>query len=175
MTIPWKKEDDKILKDWVDKAECYTLMHMISYRKYKSRNSFFIIPVIIISTITGSANFALTTFQNYEQIASLAIGTLNIVVGIITTMYHFLKIAEQSEGHKTASNALGKFYEFVNLEFSKHVEDRENPSKIIKYCSEQYDYLIESSPIISERVILNFRDSHKNTKFPNICSGISDV
>ena len=166
----WKKEDDKILKQWVDKAKCYTLMHMSSYRKYKSRNSMFTIPVIIISTLTGSANFAQITFQNYEHITSVVIGTLNIIVGIITTIYHFLKIAEQSESHKSAASGWGKFYEFVNLEFSKHFVDRESPIKIIKYCAEQYEHLIDSSPVIPEEIISKFRDSHKDMTFPNVCS-----
>ena len=33
--LKWNKDDDKILKEWVDKSACFKWLHEKSYKKYK--------------------------------------------------------------------------------------------------------------------------------------------
>ena len=54
----WTKDHEKILVDWADKAMCYRWLHAKSNHKLSKINTYFTIPVIIMSTITGTANFA---------------------------------------------------------------------------------------------------------------------
>ena len=50
----------------------------------------FTIPVIIMSTLTGTANFAQERVpENYQAIYSIIIGSINIFAGIITTIQQF--------------------------------------------------------------------------------------
>ena len=56
--VTWKVEHEKILIEWADKAMCYSWLHSKSYNLYKILDMWFTVPVIIISTITGTANFA---------------------------------------------------------------------------------------------------------------------
>ena len=58
--IPWENHHETIFVDWADKAACYKWMHNKSYLKYSSKRNMFTIPVIIMSTLTGTANFALS-------------------------------------------------------------------------------------------------------------------
>ena len=52
-----------------------------------------VIPVIIMSTITGTANFAQDQFPaSVRGYAPMIIGSVNIIAGIITTVQQFLKI-----------------------------------------------------------------------------------
>ena len=53
----WKAEEETIIKNWSDKAQCYQYMHG-KCRDIYQKNAWYTIPVIIISTITGTANFA---------------------------------------------------------------------------------------------------------------------
>ena len=63
--ITWEPHHDSIFVDWADNASCYKWLHDKSYLKYSSRRNMFTIPVIIMSTLTGTANFALEReFQN---------------------------------------------------------------------------------------------------------------
>ena len=169
----WKREQEYILKEWSDKAQCYYWMHLKSHRKYKLKNTYFTIPVIIISTLTGTATFANNLFGNYQQIASICIGSMNILAGIITTIFQFLKIAELNESHKAAALSWEKFHEYIKVELLKNPVDRETPSKVLKYCSQQYDHLIEFSPIIPEDVITTFKSTFKkkfkDISVPTIC------
>jgi hypothetical protein len=160
----WKKEEEKLLKEWADKAQCYYWMHLRAHRAYKKRYTLFTIPVIVISTITGTANFAQGMFGDYQTMATIIIGSMNILAGIITTIYQFLKVAELNEGHRAAALSWAKFFEYIKLELAKNPLDREKPSKVLKYCAQQYDHLIEFSPIIPQAIINDFKTTFKKFK-----------
>jgi hypothetical protein len=86
----WKREEENLLKQWADKAQCYQWMHSRSHDIYSRKNALFTIPVIIISTITGLANFAQDRFNDdIRTYVVISIGTLSIIAGIITTVYQF--------------------------------------------------------------------------------------
>jgi hypothetical protein len=59
----WKSEEEDLLQQWADKAQSYQWMHTKSHEIYRKKNALFTIPVIIISTLTGTANFAQDRFD----------------------------------------------------------------------------------------------------------------
>lgn len=169
----WKPEQEFILQEWADKAQCYEWIHMKSHQIYKMKNALFTIPVIIISTITGTATLAQDKFGPYTELVSIVIGCANITAGIITTIHQFLKISEINEGHRVAALSWGKFFRYVKTELAKSPTDREDPLKMIKNCKHQYDYLTETSPIVPEKVIslfkTTFKKKSKDVIKPEIC------
>lgn len=160
----WKKEEELLLKDWADKALCYYWMHLHAHRKYRTRNIWFTIPVIIISTITGTANFAQSNYGNYVQLATILIGSMNIIAGIITTIFQFLKISELNEGHRAAALSWCKFNEYIRIELQKNPLDRKPPKDLLNYCADQYTHLLEFSPIVPEDTIAMFKQLAKKNK-----------
>ena len=62
----WHPQQEKILKSWGEAAACYRYMHYQAYCSYKNQSMKFTIPLIIVSTITGTANFAQETFPPTE-------------------------------------------------------------------------------------------------------------
>ena len=170
----WKEEEEIILKDWADKAQCYEWMHLKAHEKYKSKKTWFTIPVIIISTITGTANFAQERFgKDMVQYIVMVIGTLNLIAAIITTIYQFLKVSELNESYRVSALSWGKYYRTIKTELLKHPLDRKNHDIIFRYASEEYDRLIELSPLIPKDIIYRFNHNFKNdvtfTK-PEICT-----
>ena len=173
----WKEEEENLLRQWADKAQCYQWMHSRGYNVYSRKNALFTIPVIIISTITGTANFAQERFSdNIKNYVVITIGTLSIIAGIITTIYQFLKIAELNEGHRVASLSWGKFYRNIKTELTRHPLDRMPSKELIKISRDEYDRLVELSPFIPLTIIREF-----NTKFkknndltkPEICDELN--
>lgn len=81
----WRKEQELILKKWADKALCFKLMHERANKKYWCLNAWFNIPIIIISTITGTGNFASSSFGEGTKIIFI-IGAFNIFGGILATI-----------------------------------------------------------------------------------------
>jgi hypothetical protein len=164
-TFKWNKDDDQILKEWGDKSACFKWLHEKSYKIYKKQYLRLMIPVIIISTLTGAANFALeripdTTYQGY---ASLIVGTFNIVAAIISTIAQFLKTAELKEGHNIAARSWDKFNRTIKLELQKNPDERTPKRDIFNHSMKEYDRLVELSPDIPTEVINEFKILYKNS------------
>ena len=174
--INWTKEHETILIEWGDKAMCYRWLHSRSNVMYSNLNAWYTIPVIIISTLTGTGNFAQDRVPDEWKVTFvMVIGGFNILAGIITTIQQFLKITQLNEAHRVSSIAWDKFYRNIKIELSKHPSERVNPSQMLKVCKEEYDRLIETSPVIPDKIIKSFKYSFKDTKYyqiirkPEIC------
>ena len=173
----WKPEYETILSDWADKAMCYRWLHFRSHQQFNKYNRWFTIPVIIISTLTGTANFATAWFNTY--LAQVAIGSFNIIAGIISTIHHFLNISELNESHKLASLAWDKFYRNIKIELSKNPNDRMSAYLMLKTCKEEYTRLMETSPTIESYIVRRFKrkfehiESYERVMKPEICDTIS--
>ena len=58
----WTEHHENILIEWADKATCFRWLHAKSHIEYSKANTWFTIPVIVMSTLTGTANFAQDRF-----------------------------------------------------------------------------------------------------------------
>jgi hypothetical protein len=153
----WKKEEEIILKEWADKAVCYKWLHLKSHERFKFVNALYTVPVIIISTLTGTANFAQDKIpSSYLNYYVMSIGSLNIIAGIISTIHQYLKIAEINESHRVAYIAWDKFSRNIRIELVKNPKDRIPVMQILKSCKEEYDRLEETSPPILPMIINMF-------------------
>lgn len=155
----WKKSDEHLLEEWADHSKAYRWMHEQARLKFARKNAQFQIPVIIISTITGAANFAQDRVPaDFQGHYSLIVGFMNIIAGVIATIQTFLKVSELLEGHRVASMSWGKYYHNVKTELQKEPEDRENVSDFMKYAKLEYEKLVEQSPPIPPPVINSFKE-----------------
>ena len=172
----WKEEEEQILRDWADKAQCYELMHAKSHDIFNYRNTLFVIPVIIISTITGTANFAQDRVPESSQaIFVMVVGAFNILAAIISTIAQYLKISELNESHRVGTLQWGKFYRNIRTELAKHPLDRVPPTNMLSMCKEEFDRLLEIYPDIPKKVIDEFNLKFKHKKGiskPEICDVI---
>lgn len=158
MKRQWHAQQEDILKEWSEQASCYRWMHERAYQVYKKQNMRFSIPVIVISTITGTANFAQSGFpESIKGWAPLIIGTLNLAAGLITTIAQFLRVSELLEGHRAASIAYSKLSRNIAVELSLPSDERSMPGiDYIKQCRSDIDRLIEQSPPIPPEILNTF-------------------
>jgi len=169
----WKEEEENILREWADKAQCYEIMNVKSHAIFNHRNTLFVIPVIIISTLTGTANFAQDRVPaQYLSLFVMIVGGLNIFAGIITTISQYLKIAELNESYRVGALQWGKFYRNIKMELVKHPLDRHDPSTMLTMCREEFDRLLEIYPSIPKKVVAEFTKQFQNNSAlskPEIC------
>jgi len=160
----WTVEHEKILIEWADKAMCYRWLHSKSNAVYSSLNAWYTIPVIVISTLTGTANFAQTRVPiEYQNYYAMVVGGFNILGGIISTIQQFLKITQLNEAHRVSSIAWDKFYRNIKIELAKHPSERIHASQMLKMCKEEFDRLMETSPVIPDKVVIAFKCAFKNS------------
>jgi len=172
--IKWTDKHVDILVDWADKAMCYRWLHSRNTDRYKSLNTWFTIPVIIMSTLTGTANFAQEQVpQELRGYYSMIVGSVNILAGIITTVQNFLKISQLNESHRVAAIAWDKFYRKIKLELAKSPDERINVELFLKNSSEEFDRLIETSPDIDRKILKKFKETFEGKK--NLSQKIKDM
>jgi len=125
----------------------------------------FTLPIIVISTITGTANFAQDTFpDSWRTFVPLGIGGLNLIAAIATTVLQFIKANELMEAHRVASVAYGKLSRDIKLDLGLPVLDRKSGgADLINRCSSDYDRLIEQSPPIPGDILDLFNKQFKNS------------
>jgi hypothetical protein len=174
--IEWTPEHEQLLIEWGDKAMCYRWLHSKANSMFSTLNTWYTIPVIVISTLTGTANFAQErvplNFQNYFV---MIVGGFNILAGIITTIQQFLKITQLNEAHRVSSIAWDKFYRNIKVEIAKHPQERMEVKQMVKLCKEEFDRLMETCPSIPEKIIQEFKiafkesETFKDVVKPEIC------
>jgi hypothetical protein len=162
--VEWTVEHEQILIEWADKAMCYRWLHSRSNMLYSTLNAWYTIPVIVISTLTGTANFAQERVPiAYQSYYVMIVGGFNILAGIITTIQQFLKITQLNEAHRVSSIAWDKFYRNIKIEIAKHPSERIHATQMLKLCKEEFDRLMETSPVIPDKIITLFKDSFKKS------------
>jgi hypothetical protein len=162
--IEWTVDHEDILIEWADKAMCFRWLHSRAHALYSKLNYNYTIPVIVISTLTGTANFAQDRVPvAYQGYFVMIVGGFNILAGIITTIQQFLKITQLNEAHRVSGIAWDKFYRNIKIELARHPDERMHVNQMLKMCKEEFDRLMETSPNIPDEIIAEFKNKFKDS------------
>ncbi len=175
----WSSEQDNLMADWSDIAGCYRWMHDRAEKKYTLQNMYMIIPVIILSTLTGTASVGIGSIagddQAVQKYLNFGIGGLNLIAAILTTLNNFLRFAQLGESNRVAGIAWGKFQRLIAVELALNPNDRMDSLDFLKICRADLDRLIEQSPPIPDTIIAEFEIEFKDKpklRRPDICHGL---
>ena len=175
----WYAEQENLMADWADIAACYRWLHARTEKRYTRYNNGISIPVIILSTLTGSANIGMGSIFGdgtpESKIATLAIGGVSLIAGLLTTLNNFLRFAQLSESNKVASVAWGKFQRLLSIELAIAPLERMDSRDFLKLCRNELDRLIEQSPQVPDTILDEFQRKFggvKNLYKPDICDHI---
>jgi hypothetical protein len=188
LDIDWSPDNEKILVEWCDVAQCYKWLNLRSHGKLSTMHAWFTIPAIIFSTVSGTASFAQESFPaNIRAYAPAVIGTINITIGILTTIQQYLKISELNEAHRVSAISWDKFARNIRIELAKRPVERDNAGHFLKISRQEFDRLMETSPSINDKVIEEFkakfsgkdgtpqRHNYDKLNKPDICDTIVSV
>lgn len=177
----WSDEIEELLSEWSEIAQCYAWLHNYSQRKYKNKFHHLQIPIIVLSTLTGTANFAIDSYvpKDYQSGFSAGVGSLNLFCGILGTLLSFLRYSEIYEGHRIAALAWSKLSRCIEIELSLQEIKRKPCREFLKVCRAEYDNLLESSPNIDLDIISifnkKFNDKYPNVRRPLIVNGLKAI
>jgi hypothetical protein len=160
--IEWSPENEMIMVEWCDIAQCYKWLNSRANNYYSYMHAWFTIPAITLSTISGTASFAQASLPiAYQVYAPMIIGTLNIFIGILTTVQQYLKISELNEAHRVSAISWDKFARNIRIELSKAPSERMDAGQFIKISRQEFDRLMETSPAVNEKIIREFEKSFR--------------
>jgi hypothetical protein len=176
----WSSEIESLLSEFGEIALCYSWLHSFSTRKYKAKYHRMSIPIIVLSTLTGTANFADSYVPTgFKQGFSACVGGLNIFCGILGTLMSFLKYAEIYEAHRIAALAWSSLGRSIQIELALKDNRRKICRDFLKVSRATYDSLLESSPTLDQDVIQTF-NKRFNKEYPNVskpivCNGLREI
>ena len=177
MKKSWNDQHENILRQWGEAAACYRFMNHRAYLLYKTLSMCFTLPVIVLSTVTGTANFAQTSFpEGMRPIVPSVIGGMNLIAGLIATIMQFLKINELMENHRTAALSYGLLSRNIRLMLALPREERRKDGmKFVEECKAEYDRLIEQSPAVPINIIKDFERTYHDEETDFVKPEILDV
>jgi len=177
----WSDEIEDLLSEWGEVSLCFQYLHSFSQRKYKRKYHHFQIPIIVLSTLTGTANFAIDSYipKEYQSGFSAGVGSLNLLCGILGTLLSFLRYSEVYEGHRISALAWSKLSRNIEIELSLDYRKRKPCRDFLKVMRSEYDNLMESSPTIDLDVIQMFNKKfdgkYENVRKPIIVNGLREI
>jgi hypothetical protein len=185
--IEWSYVNEEILAEWCDIAQCYKWLNYHSYMYYSTLNMWFTIPVISFSTLNGTASFIQIGLSDKSaSTAPMVIGTVSILIGILSTIQQYFKISELKESYRMAYIAWDKYARNISIELAKAPKERLDAGTFIKLSRQEYDRLMENNQIIPPHIIKKFNEMLQGTtekekerfsmiRKPDICDTIVSI
>jgi hypothetical protein len=161
--IKWSINLEEYFSNIGEKAFCYGYLHKKAEAKYSYQRNFIDLPVIILSTITGTLSIGGGgLFGDMEQMAGVFIGCISLFVGILNTIGAYFGWSKRAENHRLSSINYFKLYRFISIELSLPREERMKCQDLLKVVRDQYERLQEVSPLIPDGILKDFKERFKN-------------
>lgn len=156
---------------WINqKAEVY----------YAHRANAIAIPVIVLSTLAGTASVGSSSlFQGDTQISSVVIGLVSIGVGILNTISSYFSWARKAEAHRIAYLQYSKLFSIIRVEMSLPRAERQEAEQLLKQIRDGMERLAETTPSpppsILDEFNIHFKDEDKTISRPVETNGLQKI
>ena len=156
---------------WINqKAEVY----------YSLRANAIAIPVIVLSTLAGTASVGSSSlFQGDTQISSVVIGLVSIGVGILNTISSYFSWARKAESHRIAFLQYSKLFSIIRVEMSLPRSERQEAETLLKQIRDGMERLAETTPSpppsVLEEFNTHFKDEDKTISRPVETNGLQKI
>ena len=185
MSIPdrdlsWSSALENLIAQEGERCRGYSILHQKSEAYYSKRANWIAIPVIVLSTLSGTASVGSSSlFAGETQISSIVIGLVSISVGVMNTISSYYSFARKAEAHRIAYLQYNKLFQSVSIELALPRQERIEPEVLLKDIRTQMERLAETTPtppdVILEEFSKRFKDYDKSIARPAETNGLSKV
>lgn len=160
----WNSRLESFFKATGEKCHCYSYLHKQSENHFNKRSTLIDIPVIVLSTITGTLSIGSSSLvdQEHEQLLSIIIGCMSLSVSVLNTVGTYFAWTTRQESHRVTAIQYDKLYRFIAVELALPRNERMAPKALLKMTRDSYDRLSEISPIIPDSIVSSFRKIYKD-------------
>jgi hypothetical protein len=177
--ITWNSQLERILSDEGERSLCFQWLHSKSEKWYSKLNTYLSLPVILMSTVAGSASIGSQSLFGESSSAPIAIGCVSLAVATLNTVGSYFGWAKRSESHRIASLTYSKVYRFILIELALPRDERISAKDMLKIVRDQCDRLQETAPPIPDNIIDEFKKKFESTtpnvKKPEITNGLDPI
>jgi hypothetical protein len=170
---------EELIASEAEKALVLRWLHDQAEKRYSQFNTNISFPVIIISTLAGTASIGQDTLFGGSASAPVVIGLMSLLVSTLNVVSNFFGWAKRAEGHRISGINYAKLHRWISIELALPRDQRIPAKHFLKQIREQIDRLNETSPPVPQTIIDAFRVKVKNLKgdvsVPEICNEIHNV
>ena len=173
----WDESFENICEDLIDESQLNTFLHQKSYRYFTKWSNRFQLPIIVLSALSGSANFISHHFGEQRDLILVMIGFVSILISIISSVAQYLKLAELKEGHRISSFHWEKFYNKIKIQLMLKKQNRRNLPDFYDELLIEYQRLKEISPIFKKKISskLKNKDGYDDINIPFYLNGFYKI
>jgi len=163
--VEWSSQVEDILAAEGEKCRGLSWIHTRCETEMSRFNTFIQVPVIVLSTLAGTASVgSATLFAGQTTASSIAIGLVSISVGIMNTLGGFFNFAKRAESHRIAHLHYSKIASKISIELSLPRLERISAESLLNYVRESMERLAETTPLAPEKILHNFNTEFKELK-----------
>jgi hypothetical protein len=163
--IEWSTQLEDILAQEGERCRGLAWLHTRAEILLSRYNTFIQVPVIVLSTLAGTASVGSDTlFGGTSPASSIAIGLVSISVGILNTLGGFFAYAKRSEAHRIAHLNYSKISSKISIELSLPRDERTSAETILCHVRETMERMAETTPNCPQEIIDEFNKKFKGTQ-----------
>jgi hypothetical protein len=179
IVVEWSSQVEDILAHEGERCSGLAWLHTRAEVLTSGYNSYVQVPVIILSTLAGTASVgSATLFGGDTTTSSIAIGLVSIGVGILNTLGGFFAFAKRSEAHRIAHLSYSKLSSKISIELSLPRNQRMSAEGLLTHVRETMERLAETTPNCPVSIVAEFNKKYEHeTKIslPTEVNGIHEI
>lgn len=179
--INWSSQFENLIASEAERARGLAWIHMRSEQKFSFKNNIIAIPVIVLSTLAGTASVGSSSLfpEGDQKIGSICIGLVSIGVGILNTISSYFSFSRRAEAHRIAYLAYSKLFSEIAVELSLPRHERLDPDKILSELRTNMSRLAETTPTPPQDILdlfnTRFKDEDKTISRPFETNGLYKI
>ena len=179
--INWSSQFESLIASEAERARGLAWIHMRSEQKFTFKNNIIAIPVIVLSTLAGTASVGSSSLfpEGDQKLGSIIIGLVSIGVGILNTISSYFSFSRRAEAHRIAYLAYSKLFSEIAVELSLPRHERLEPDKILSELRTNMSRLAETTPTPPQDVLdlfnVHFKDEDRSISRPFETNGLYKI
>jgi hypothetical protein len=146
---PWTPKMDELLQDWRNRVYAAQSAYYETAEKLHRQNYWLGIPVIVVSSVVGTAIFA-----DWSKDGTLKwiVGSVSIAAAILASLQTFLKFGENATLHGNAADWFAAIRRDIDQLLALPAELRGHPKHTLDNLRQEINKAGQKSPELSERL-----------------------
>ena len=154
---------EALLHDESKKADVLAAMHTLAYIWFNKCSIAVNLPVIVLTSVIGFL-LTLTLFPNQDTF----LGALSIGVSVLKTIDNYFSWTKRSESHRMVAMSYAKLSKTIKIQLALDAPNRTSPNEMLAILKNDLQNLSESSPVIPQRVLLEYTHGGDKTNLPTV-------